>query len=348
VELSKKYQMHRREAMVRVWFNHWFSTSYGIIELMKRDAKEQVFVIASNKEMDSVIQKVCDEWYQDSQAEGEEYIQYCLDFCKEHKIDVFVPRNKMVEISKNIRRFSDIGVKVMADNYEIIRLLNDKAAAYNLLKDCEGVFIPEYKMVHTADEFETAYKELRQNASQICVKFVKDEGAMSYRRIIEQADRFERLRVYPGAEMVYDDYVGALRKAGRFDDLMVMPYLPGAEISVDCLNTEDGLIAIPRLKTSARHERVIFDEDILGMTRTIMEKTRLQYPCNIQFKMKDDIPYLLEINTRMSGGLPMACEAENINIPNIALNKLLGNKIECFFEPKERVVSYIEIPKVIR
>ena len=52
--------------MVRVWFNHWFSTSYRLIELMKQDNEEEIYVIASNKQIDSVIQKVCDEWYQDS------------------------------------------------------------------------------------------------------------------------------------------------------------------------------------------------------------------------------------------------------------------------------------------
>ena len=79
-----------------------------------------------------------------------------------------------------------------------------------------------------------------------------------------------------------------------------------------------------------------------------MEKTNLQYPCNIQFKIKDDIPYLLEINTRMSGGLQMTCEAEKINIPNIALHKVLGRKTEWSFEPVEHTVSYIELPRVIR
>lgn len=334
--------------MVRVWFNHWFSTSYRLIELIKQDQQEEIYVIGTNKQIDSVIQKVCDEWYQESLADGEEYIQYCLDFCKEHQIDVFVPRRNMVEISQNRQRFSDIGVRVMVDDYDVIKLLNDKVATYDLLRECKDVKIPEYRMVNTADEFEAAYRELKQNSEQICVKFVKDEGAMSYRRIIDHVDRFKRLRIYQGAEMLYDDYIGILREVDSFDDLMVMPYLPGNEISVDCLNTEDGLIAIPRFKGSSRHEKIVFDKDILGMTRTIMDKIQLQYPCNIQFKIKDGIPYLLEINTRMSGGLQMTCEAENINIPNIALNKLLGKQVAWSFEPTERTVSYIEIPKVIK
>lgn len=336
-----------RKSMIRIWFNHWFSTSYGLIELMKKDVSGQICVIGSNSQRNSVIQKVCDEWYPDSPAEGEAYIQYCLSFCKEHKIDVFVPRRKMVEISKNIGRFSEIGVKVMVDDYAVLRLLNDKAAAYDLLKECKGVHIPDYAIVNRAEEFEKAYRRLRTDCEQVCVKFVKDEGAMSYRRIVEQVDRFSRLRVYPGAEVPFDVYLSTLREAESFDDLMVMPYLSGQEISVDCLNTDRGLIAIPRFKSASRHENIIFDEEILGMTRAIMDKVKLKYPCNIQFKMRGEIPYLLEVNTRMSGGLWMASVAENINIPNIALNLLLGRETEWAYEPVEKVVSYIEMPQII-
>jgi len=315
---------------------------------MKKDPAGQIYVIASNKQMDSVIQNVCDEWYQESLADGEEYIQYCIEFCKAHGVDVFVPRRKMVDISRNMERFRKIGVKVMVDDYAKISLLNDKSAAYALLRECEGLYIPDYAIVNRADEFEEAYQKLHKEYDQVCVKFVKDEGAMSYRRIVEHVNRFERLRMYPGAEIAYDVYLSTIQEAEEFDDLMVMPYLPGREISVDCLKTDRGLIAIPRFKSGARHENIVFDENILNMTRIIMDKVKLEYPCNIQFKLKDDIPYLLEVNTRMSGGLQMACMAEQVNIPNIALNKLLGRETDWAYEPVEKVVSYIEMPQIIR
>ena len=35
--------------MLRVWFNHWFSTSYGLIELLKKDSNHEVYVIASRR-----------------------------------------------------------------------------------------------------------------------------------------------------------------------------------------------------------------------------------------------------------------------------------------------------------
>ena len=90
--------------MIRVWFNHWFSTSYGLIELIKQD-EETIYVVGSNLQADSVIQKVCDEWYVEPALTGEEYINYCVAFCKEHRIDVFIPRREMIEISKYKQRF---------------------------------------------------------------------------------------------------------------------------------------------------------------------------------------------------------------------------------------------------
>lgn len=333
--------------MIRVWLNHWFSTSYRLIELMKEDAEEQIYVIGSNRQKNSVIQKVCDEWYEEPDIDGEEYITYCLKFCADHSIDAFVPRRKMEEISRNIERFERAGVKVMADDFSKISLLNDKAASYEFFKDCNGLHIPDFCIVNNLCQFEQAYRQLRTNYAQVCVKFVKDEGGMSFRKIAENVDRFGQLKVYQGSGISYEMLAEALGSTAEFDDLMVMPYLPGNEISVDCLQTKKGLIAIPRNKGAARHERVEYDDEILRMTDTVMQRIELKFPCNIQFKLKDSVPYLLEVNTRMSGGLQMSCLAAQVNIPNIALNKLLGRDIDWTMDRTEKTVSYIELPRII-
>ncbi len=333
--------------MIRVWFNHWFSTSYRLIELMKEDADEQVFVIGSNRQKDSVIQLVCDEWYEEPDISGEAYIDFCLGFCVEHRINVFVPRRNMVAVSEHIARFEQAGVKVMVDDHAIVRLLNDKAAAYDLFRDCGELYIPDYYIVNNVSQFEQAYKKLRGDHEQVCVKFVKDEGGMSFRKIAEHVDRFRQLRMYQGSGISYEMLTETLAGAASFDDLMVMPYLPGNEISVDCLQTGKGLIAIPRNKGAARHERVEYSPVILQMAETVMNRTALQQPCNIQFKCKEDIPYLLEVNTRMSGGLQMSCLAARVNIPNIALNKLLGREPDWTMDRTAKTVSYIELPRLI-
>ena len=333
--------------MIRVWFNHWFSTSYRLIQLMKDDAAEQIYVVGSNRQRESVIQKVCDEWYEEPDIDGEAYIDFCLEFCARHSIDAFVPRRNMTDISRNIARFEKADVKVMVDDYAVIKLLNDKAEAYNCLKDCRGLHIPDFYIVNHVSQFEQAYQKLRAAYGQVCIKFVKDEGGMSFRKITENIDCFHQLKVYQGSGISYEMLTETLGSVKEFDDMMVMPYLPGNEISVDCLQTRKGLIAIPRNKGTARHERVEYRKDVLEMADAVMNRVRLRYPCNIQFKIRDGVPYLLEINTRMSGGLQMSCLAAGVNIPNIALNKMFGRDIDWTMDRTDKTVSYIELPQII-
>ena len=335
--------------MIRVWFNHWFSTAYRLIELMKDDKEEEIHIIGTNLQLDSVIQKVCDEWYEDSPLKGDEYIDFCLDFCKKHSVDVFVPRRCMTDVSRCKDKFEAIGVKVLVDDYKAVSLLENKAAAYEFFKNYENIRIPEYYSVTNVQQFAEAYSKLKENNKQICVKFVRDEGGMSFRKSAEKVNEFDRLRIYQGTSISYDDLYSALASRESFDELMVMPYMEGNEVSVDCLRTDSGTIAVPRIKSPVRHERVVYDTEIITTTANVLNKLNLQFPCNVQFRYKDGQLYLLEINTRMSGGLQMSCLASGVNIPNIALNKLLGKEIEWSIDDEtDKIVSYIEIPKLIR
>ena len=59
-----------------------------------------------------------------------------------------------------------------------------------------------------------------------------------------------------------------------------------------------------------------------------MDILHFDMPANIQFKMNNGKPYLLEINPRMSGGLQLSCLATDINLPSIALRKCTGLETE--------------------
>ena len=90
--------------MTRIWFNHWFSTVYNVISMLRAENPD-FQIIGSNEHPESPIMTVCDEWYQEPVLNSEDYVEFCLDFCKKHEIDVFLPRREMVAISRNKDRF---------------------------------------------------------------------------------------------------------------------------------------------------------------------------------------------------------------------------------------------------
>lgn len=83
---------------------------------------------------------------------------------------------------------------------------------------------------------------------------------------------------------------------------MVLEYLEGPEYSIDCLATEEKLIAaIPRLKGSGRVRELVEHFELIQMAHAFHNEYKLPYVFNIQVKYNEGVPKLLEINPRMSG-----------------------------------------------
>lgn len=334
-----------RCSVTRIWFNHWFSTAYNIISMIKQ-ADSSVAVIGSNENEFTPYRIVCDEWYREPVLGEDEYVDFCLSFCREHSIGIFMPRRNFLAISRRRQEFFDIGVKLMVDPYELIYPLNCKSEAYRLLSDCPEIEIPEHRIVTNAAQFAQAYDELKEHFDKICFKFEEDEGGKSFRLIDNSRKGYPALFKRQNTRMPYSDAFAAMSEAESFPKMIVMPYLPDDEVSVDCLNTASGLIMIPRIKGTTRTEQVVYPEDILNMCRAFHSRFPLDAPFNIQFKYLRGVPYFLEVNTRMSGGVQLACAASGVNIPYIAVSRLLGKELPWSIDKKEKYVTHVETPVI--
>ncbi|GHS98932.1 hypothetical protein AGMMS50276_21640 [Synergistales bacterium] len=322
----------------RIWLNHWFSAAYFIIELLR----EEFFVIGSNQNENCVYQKVCDAWFVEPEYEHDgQYVDFCLDFVRENNIDIFIPKRGMEAIAKRISEFAAMGASVMAESYQKIALLADKAATYNALRGSN--IVPPFSVVNDLSGFEEAYAKLKTKDNRICVKFSSDEGALSFRVIDDSVAGYGGLFRGRGSKITYSEAIKTLGSLERFADMLVMPYLSGVEISADCLATDSGDIIIPRYK-SGRIEEVKYDSCVTASCSKITKKFGLEYPCNIQFKYDGDKYYLLEVNTRMSGGIHMSCMASGVNIPVVAVNKLLGVRAAWQVDDTAKLVTYVEKP----
>ena len=80
-------------------------------------------------------------------------------------------------------------------------------------------------------------------------------------------------------------------------------------------------------------------------TKNIAKEFGLYGPFNIQFRMHNSIPYLLEINTRMSGGTHLSCMT-GINIPYLAMETAMLRRVDIPEYKKEKMrVSQVETPR---
>ncbi|WP_172199905.1 ATP-grasp domain-containing protein [Saccharibacillus qingshengii] len=316
--------------MRKIWLNRWFSVAYHYVNLIRNNEDGERFEFyGTHPSIDHVSLSACDVKETEPQVEGEAYIEFCLDFCRRHGIDLFIPRLHMELIARHIGRFEEIGTRVMVcSDMELLENMMNKEKFYRSLEGKGIVEIPNYRVVRTAEQFAQAYRELRAEGEKVCFKPTEAEGGMGFRIIEEEAgDPLEELYGWVTLETTYEEAYRTLSSVESFDDLMVMEMLEDDEYSIDCLADAAGnlLTAVPRLKSEGRVYQLEYSEELLALSRRIAENCRIPYAFNVQVKYNKGVPKLLEINPRMSGGLYITC-LSGVNFPYFAVKAAFGEE----------------------
>ncbi len=334
-----------------IWFNRWFSTVSHYMEMIRNNPDNQTFVIyGTHPNPDTVYFNYCDVFGTEPDCHGEEYLQFCLDYCRQNNIDIFIPRKENVLISQHLDDFRAIGVKVLVcPDGDLMAMMDNKVAMYRSLeqKEQDGhsiVTIPAYRVVNNAEDFKNAYEEMKREGNQLCIKPVIGEGASGFRIIDNNANTIPYLfSTASSQKMSFETAYEILQKQPQFPDLMVLEYLHGYEYSIDCLAGADGTlhVAIPRKKGKGRIREIEYNEELLSIARKMAEHYKIPFVFNIQVKYNDGVPKLLEINPRMSGGLHISCLA-GVNIPYYAIKLLLGGTVGQLYPNYGVKATYIE------
>ncbi len=321
---------------MKIWFNQWFTTVSHYIDMIRANGEGRKFLIyGSHPNRDALYLQNCDFAFIEPELSGDEYINYCLDVCQTHGIDIFIPRKENVQISKRLAEFTALGVKVLVcpDN-RLMETMDNKAAIYqSLLENSENgkaiFYIPDYYVVNNVGEFKQAFERLKENGHKACFKPVIGEGAKGFRVIKDGIDSIQELFTYGGGyRLPYSYACEILGQQEAFPDLMVMEYLEGREYSIDCLSSQRELYAaIPRMKGGGRVRELVDSIELIQFARNFHTEYPLPYVFNIQVKYNNGVPKLLEINPRMSGGMHISC-LSGINFPYLAVKILLGEKIQ--------------------
>lgn len=141
---------------MKIWFNRWFTTVSHYMDMIRDNEDHRKFKIyGTSPNKDALYLQNCDYAFVEPDVSGDEYIEFCLDFCQKHGIDIFIPRKENVLISKRLAEFEALGVKVLVcPDAALMETMDNKAAAYQTLTSGEPIFtIPDYHIVNNIDDF---------------------------------------------------------------------------------------------------------------------------------------------------------------------------------------------------
>jgi carbamoylphosphate synthase large subunit len=307
---------------MRVWFNRTFSSVYAAIKLIRdADLERRFFLIYSNPTAHVAAAGAADAFHHEPTGlSTEAYIDWCVDFCREHKVDIFVPGKASTALAGQHARFTAIGVRVMSTaSPAALELIHDKARFY-AEADVPEAPVAEFRTFEDLAAFDAAWAELRPRHDKLCVKPSHSVFGLGFSILEEHKSSAALLIAGVQYHIGFDDFRRGLAEMGSCRTMLLMEYLDGHEFSVDCVGNDGELVAavVRKKPHSGPGQTIDQRSDILDATAALTRAHGLNGLFNVQFREGGGKLRLLEINPRMSGGIGMACVA-GPNLPYIAV-----------------------------
>jgi len=336
----------------RVWFNKCFSSVHGVLLQLRKDWGGNLFLVGSHTERDFGPLASCDLIAAEPLGLHEDvYVEWCLDFCERHRIDVFVPGRMREAISDRRAEFLGRGTNlVVAGNGATLKLLEDKGRFLSNLP--EGVRAHEFHRVTSWGAFNAACESLEMQGHRVCFKPAQGTFGLGFYILDETMDPLRRLLQSEAHRISKAELRAVLSAYETFPELLVMEYLDGSEFSVDVLADGGHVIAMVcrrkpmngrvRLSGTSHTIRVqegqsqalVSEPEIEAMVRLLARHFNLGGLFNVQFRSRaerPEKPCLLEVNGRMSGGLPYV-SLSGLNLPMLAIQIAMRAKGEPYPE----------------
>lgn len=309
--------------MQRVWFNKTFSSVGTAITLIRQADTAQRYHITYThpNEHAAAFLAAHEHAVEPSGLSREEYLEWCLEFCRQRAITIFWPGRAASLIAANHDRFAAIGTRVISvASADTLALMHDKA------RFCAGLDLPlapaaQFIAVSTIAEYDAAHAALRPLHERLCIKPSESVYGLGFAVLDEERSSAQLLLAGAAYQINAQELRAGLARMETFRPLLLMEYLDGHEYSADCVADHGALIcAIPRKKPHEAGDGQLIDtrEDILACCKKLAFDYQLNGVFNVQFREGRNGLALLEINPRMSGGIGMACAA-GPNLPYIAL-----------------------------
>lgn len=311
----------------KIWFMEGLSSQRDIIEGVRefsRHQQQEITIFASHRHARNEILSHADYALLEP-TEEKERLAFITSLVKRENISAIQAGRNSAWFESNRQQIESLGVKLTtgAMNIETLRLADDKYAFSQRMAQHGLAVVPSLR-VDSIDELKAFIANNPFNNESLCVKPIKGIYGMGFWRFDEAVSPMAAF-THPESRRVNPRfYLQALEEAESFEPMVLMPYLPGPEYSVDMVVEQGHVVAaVARRKEGAlQHLEITGEAFELGCAcAKVMQADGI---VNVQTRQNaQGEAVLLEINMRPSGGIGHT-QHSGINLPGIFASRQLG------------------------
>ena len=351
---------------MNIWFTRGLSVTADAISTARFDPSLMgATFMASHTDSNAIVQLAADTFIVEPKMSGAAYAAWVLEQARACKVDLIVVQRHPDAIWEMRDAFTDAGIRLLiAARPEVRKLLDDKAAFQTDLAAPElvmaGVAGHAFATFEDVEGFENALTFVKADPATrhgLCLKPVHGIFGAGFRRLDTDGQDLQRMLSSDPEDlhrMPLAGFRSMLASAGGCPKMMLMPYLPGVERSVDFV-ARDGEVVMAVARRKVGKDRVM---ETVGASietaRILARRYGLNGICNLQTRECDGREVVLEINPRMAGGMSQTFPV-GVNLSGVSLACALGRplnvpdfrsdvvsmpvKVDLMVDPRVRVIG---------
>ncbi|MEZ8018143.1 ATP-grasp domain-containing protein [Vibrio splendidus] len=266
-------------------------------------------------------------------ANDEGFIQFILELCLKNNIKLIFPlvTLELFLFAENKNLFLDNGIEVLVSDFESLSVANDKGKLLHHLKD-HGLAYPDFHISKSVEQLTSSVSMLGYPDKPVVIKPCVGNGSRGIRVLHPEKDRYNLL-FNEKPNSLYTTFDDVLAAIGDRDipELVVSEYMPGDELTIDCVVNNSNLELI-LIRSRDRMSggistagRFIENQEVKNYITSIVKSFKgLNGAIGFQVKRASDGSYLLlESNPRIQG-TSVAALGCGVNLPLIVVNNALG------------------------
>lgn len=291
------------------------ATALNLIKLLRKQTKYRVEIIGldSNDFGYTSGSLLVDHFIQSPLASEERYIQFIQNIIEKEKVDMLIPIHdyEIYRLSKQ-----RLNVTMILPDQATVELFRDKLLSAKAMHEM-GVAIPAIIKLDDA---------LVSNDANVIIRDRVGVGSTGI-QILSMADY--------------------LQVSDRLDENkeFVQRFINGDEYTVDVFSDRSGFpkLIIPRCRIEvkagvATKVRIVHQEELIHLTKKILNKYPIPGFCNVQFVVNEEAAFFIELNPRY-GGMSISSSMASVNVMQLFVDHFMKN------EPLSDLSDYMKLVK---